>query len=175
VEGTLPPLAPGEHGGPRTTVSVLMLFASLSVVFAIAIAGGAITATSVNDWYPALTKPALTPPPWIFPVAWNLLYFMMALAAWLVWLKAGSLEAAGAPLSLFGSQLMLNLGWSVLFFGLRSPGAALVELPFLLLMIALTTVAFFRRNTLAGILMLPYLAWVAFASYLNAGVWLLNR
>lgn len=168
------PMAAREAETPGTALSVLMLFGSLCLVFAVAAVGASVTASSVNDWYPALFKPALTPPPWVFPIAWNLLYFMMALAAWLVWLKSGSLLAAGAPLSLFGSQLMLNLGWSVLFFGLRAPGIALAEISVLLLLIALTTLIFFRRSTLAGILMLPYLAWVGFATYLNAGIWLLN-
>lgn len=164
----------GDYESPRTGTSVFMLFAALVMVFAVAGVGGGITATSVNDWYPSLVKPALTPPPWVFPVVWNLLYFMMALAAWLVWLTAGSLSAAGAALSLFGSQLMLNLGWSVLFFGLKAPGIALVEIPVLLIVIALTIIAFFRHSKLAGILMLPYFAWAGFATYLNAGIWLLN-
>lgn len=164
----------GRYESPRTGISVLMLFAALIVVFAVAGIGGSITASSVNEWYPTLVKPALTPPPWVFPVVWNLLYFTMALAAWLVWLTVGSFSAAGAPLSLFGSQLMLNLGWSVLFFGLKAPGIALAEILALLIMIALTVIAFFRQSTLAGILMLPYLAWVGFATYLNAGIWLLN-
>ena len=173
-DGLAPETEAEEIDSPRTALSVFMLFAALITVFGIAIFGGTITATSVNDWYPGLVKPAFTPPGWVFPIVWNLLYFLMALAAWLVWLKAGSLKNAGAPLSLFGSQLMLNLGWSVLFFGLQSPGGALIEVLVLLLVVAVTTVTFFRRSPLAGILMSPYLAWVGFASYLNAGVWLLN-
>ena len=164
----------GDAKSPPVAISVFMLFAALLTVFAVAILGGAVTATSVSEWYPDLVKPAFTPPAWVFPIAWNLLYFLMALAAWLVWLKAGSLKDSGAPLSLFGGQLMLNLGWSIVFFGLRSPGGALVEVVILLLVIAITTVAFFRRSPLAGILMVPYLAWVGFATYLNAGIWLLN-
>ena len=168
------PLEASRTETPGTAISVLMLFASLFLVFAVAAVGARVTAGSVNDWYPTLIKPALTPPSWVFPIVWNLLYFLMALAAWLVWLKAGSLLNAGAPLSLFGSLLMLNLGWSVLFFGLHASGIALAEVSVLLVMIAITTLIFFRHSTLAGILMLPYLAWVGFATYLNAGVWLLN-
>ncbi|NIJ41810.1 tryptophan-rich sensory protein [Parvibaculum indicum] len=163
-----------DYETPRTGVSVFMLFAALVLVFAVAGVGGGITATSVNDWYPSLIKPALTPPPWAFPVVWNLLYFLIALAAWLVWLRVGSLSAAGAALSLFGSQLMLNLGWAVLFFGLKAPGFALAEIPVLLIVIVLTIVAFCRHSPLAGMLMLPYFFWVCFATYLNAGIWLLN-
>ena len=100
---------------------------------------------------------------------WTALYFLMAVAAWLVW-ESGERRAMLA----FAAQLALNLVWSLLFFGLRSPGLALVDIALLWLAIAVTTALFFRARPLAGWLMLPYLAWVSFAAALNAAIWRLN-
>ncbi len=126
-----------------------------------------------GGWYDTLRRPALTPPGWVFPVVWNVLYLLMGLAAWLVWRRRA--DGRTAALTLFVVQLVLNAAWSVLFFGLHSPGAALIEIVALWLAIAATVVAFLRVSRPAGVLMLPYLAWVSFAIYLNAAIWALNR
>jgi tryptophan-rich sensory protein len=102
-----------------------------------------------------------------------MLYFTMAVAAWLVWRQAG-LAGAAMPMALFGIQLLLNALWSWLFFGLHSPGAAAVDIVVLWMAIVATTVAFWRRSAFAGILFVPYLAWVSFAIALNLAIWRLN-
>ncbi|HKJ10532.1 MAG TPA: TspO/MBR family protein [Gammaproteobacteria bacterium] len=123
--------------------------------------------------YGQLVKPAWTPPPWLFAPVWTVLYLMMALAAWLVWLPAG---LAGAPraLGLFLVQLALNGLWSWLFFGLQRRGIAFVDVVLLWFAILATAAAFWSRRPLAGVLLVPYLAWVGFAGALNLAIWRLN-
>jgi benzodiazapine receptor len=126
-----------------------------------------------GEWYSRLAKPSWTPPNWLFGPVWSVLYVAMAVAAWLVWRRLG-IRGAAVPLAVFAVQLVLNAVWSWLFFGLHRPGLAFAELVLLWLAILLTLVVFWRRSTLAGALMLPYLAWVTYAASLNLGLWLLN-
>jgi translocator protein len=125
------------------------------------------------DYYARLRKPSWAPPPWVFGPAWTLLYTMMGVAAWLVAKRGG--PGTRPALALWGAQLALNGAWSPIFFGLRAPGAALVEIGVMWVAIAATTIAFFLRRTAAGALMLPYLAWVTFATALNLAIWRRNR
>ncbi len=126
-----------------------------------------------GTWYEQLDKPPWTPPDGVFGPVWTVLYAMMGVSAWLVWKDAGFAGARG-PLRLFGVQLVLNVGWSWVFFGLESPGAALIEIVVLWVAILATLVAFWRRQALAGALLLPYLLWVSFAAALNFEIWRLN-
>ena len=125
---------------------------------------------SPDDWYAGLVKPVWQPPAWLFGPVWTVLYIMMAVAAWLVW-RAGNARAA---LMLFGGQLLLNLAWSFLFFGARSPGLALLDIATLWLAIAATIFAFSFKSRIAAFMMVPYLCWVSFATALNAAIWTLN-
>jgi benzodiazapine receptor len=154
--------------------AVVGLIVAIVTVFAAAAVGGAATSSSVGTWYAALQKPSFNPPAWVFGPVWTVLYLMMAIAAWLIWLKHGIADAQ-LPLALFGLQLALNMAWSVLFFGLRNPGLALVDIALLWLAIVATLVAFWRLSPAAGALLLPYLAWVSFAAILNYSLWALNR
>jgi tryptophan-rich sensory protein len=147
--------------------------AFLGICLAVSALGAAVTATSVGSWYPTLAKPAFNPPDWIFAPVWTALFFMMAIAGWRVWRRDGLRKARWA-LTLFGLQLALNLGWSVVFFGLRSIGAALAEIAVLLLAVVATAAVFWQRDRVAGMLFIPYAAWVAFALVLNAALWRLN-
>ena len=126
-----------------------------------------------GEWYSGLIKPALTPPGWVFGPVWTLLYAIMAVAAWLVWCRHGLANAIG-PLGLFLGQLVLNALWSYLFFGLQHPGLALLDIVVLWLVILATVKAFWRSHRPAGLLLLPYLFWVSFATYLNFQFWRLN-
>jgi translocator protein len=139
------------------------------LVLCLAVGGGAgfLTAQSVVTWFPTLVKPSFNPPAWVFAPVWTTLYIMMALAAWLVWLRKGSLV-------LFYVQLALNFAWSLLFFGLHSPAMALVDIVALWVAILLTLLAFWKVDRRAGWLLVPYLAWVSFAGVLNASIWWLN-
>ena len=133
--------------------------------------GGWVTAQSVTDWYPTLVKPSWNPPNWIFGPVWTALYLMMAVAAWLVWRSDGNIRGA---MILFFSQLALNFAWSFLFFGARSPWLGLMDIAMLWLALVITVIVFFQKSAAAGLLMLPYLAWVSFAAILNLAIWRLN-
>ena len=126
-----------------------------------------------GEWYKHLVQPALTPPGWVFGLVWTILYILMGVAAWLVWQRYG-LAGAIWPLGLFILQLILNALWSYLFFGLNNPGLAFLDIVALWLTILATLIAFWQYYPPAGQLLLPYLLWVTFATYLNLQFWRLN-
>ncbi|GIV57543.1 MAG: sensory protein TspO [Rhodothermaceae bacterium] len=125
------------------------------------------------DWYASLAKPRWNPPGYVFGPVWSVLYLLMGIAAWLVWKQEG-FEGARVALGLFLVQLVLNGLWSYLFFGQHRIDLAFVEIVGLWLAILATTIAFWRVRPLAGMLLIPYLAWVAFAGALNLQLWRLN-
>jgi tryptophan-rich sensory protein len=151
----------------------LGLILSLVICFAASGIGALFTTPQIDGWYATLNRPSIAPPNWVFGPVWTLLYLMMAVAAWVVWKKDGMRQAA-LPLTLFGVQLVLNVLWSVLFFGMENPFLAFLEIVILWLFILATTIAFFRESRVAGGLMVPYLCWVTFAAVLNYGFWTLN-
>jgi translocator protein len=126
-----------------------------------------------GDWYAQLNKPSWNPPSWIFGPVWTLLYVMMGVAAWQVW-KRGGFASQRRPLGLFLLQLALNAAWTPLFFGLRQPGIAFAEIVLLWVTLLATIISFHRVHKPAAGLLLPYLAWVTFASALNFTLWRLN-
>ena len=137
---------------------------------------GIITRESIEVWYPTLIKPSFNPPNWIFAPVWSALYVMMGIAAGMVWNRIETDRInVRKGLQFFAIQLALNFLWSYLFFGLHNPLLALVELIVLWLMIFETYVVFKKVDKIAGILLLPYLAWVSFAGILNAAIFWLNR
>ncbi len=136
--------------------------------------GGLATARSVATWYPTLRKPWFNPPDWVFGPVWSLLYLLMGIADYLVSRRPDERGVAGAR-RLYRLQLALNVLWSVLFFGRRAPLAALVEIVFLWVAIALTLRAFSRLSRVAALLLVPYLLWVSFAAVLTGAIWRLNR
>jgi tryptophan-rich sensory protein len=147
------------------------LFVFLLITFAAAALGGYFTAQGVNaDWYRALSRPPWQPPDALFSPVWTILYTLMAVSAWLVWRERGVRRAA-VPFALFTMQLVLNVGWTALFFTQRALAAAFVEILLLWVLILATTIAFWRVRPLAGWLFLPYLLWVAYASTLNFWYW----
>jgi len=155
-------------------VTFVGLAMSLLLCFGAAALGSLFTVPSIPSWYASLKKPAWTPPSWLFGPVWAILFAMMALAAWLVWVRAG-IAGAAAALVVFAVQLLFNVAWSWLFFARRNPGAALVDIAFLCLSVGLTALLFARIEVLAAYLLLPYLAWVLFAALLNARIWQLNQ
>jgi tryptophan-rich sensory protein len=150
-----------------------MLAAALAVCLATEAIGGALTAASVRDWYPTISKPAWTPPSWVFAPVWTLLFVLMAVSAWVVWDRAG-IRAARWGLGLFLVQLVLNASWSGLFFALRRPDLAFVEIIVLWVAIAATLVSFGRHSRPAAALLVPYLLWVTYAAALNGAIWWMN-
>lgn len=134
--------------------------------------GARVTLPAIPGWYAQLAKPSFTPPNWAFGPVWTALYVMMAIAAWLTWRTDSPLRSRA--LALWAVQLALNLAWSMLFFGARQPGLALAEIVALLLAIIATIALFARVAPLAAWLLVPYLAWVGYASALNFAIWRLN-
>lgn len=126
-----------------------------------------------DAWYESLAKPSWNPPNWVFGPVWTTLYLLMAVAAWLVWRRWGFRYGRG-PLALYFVQLALNAAWSPLFFGGHAIGLALADLVLLWLVLLATTMVFFHRHKLAGLLLTPYLAWITFAGALNLAIWRLN-
>ena len=123
-----------------------------------------------GDWYQALAKPSWTPPNWVFPPVWAVLYFMIAFAGWLVW----NAEGASPPVAIWIVQLVLNAAWSWVMFGLHQIGAAFAVIAVLWIAIALFILTARRVSGAAAALFLPYLAWVSYAAALNYEIWRLN-
>jgi tryptophan-rich sensory protein len=143
------------------------------------IIGSVFTTPSVAGWYAGLVKPALNPPSWVFGPVWTTLFALMGISAFLVWSSYAQASAdkkkwVRVALILFGVQLVLNTLWSIIFFGLHSPGSALVEIVFLWLAILATIIAFAGISKPAAWLLAPYILWVSFAMYLNYAIWALN-
>lgn len=151
----------------------LVLIVFFAVCLGIGGLGSIFTARSIRDWYPRLRKPPGTPPSWVFGPVWTTLYVLMAISAWMVWREYHN--GARAALLIFFAQLLLNLAWSAIFFGSRRPGIAFTEIVILWLAIGFSTFAFYLLLPVAAYLLLPYWLWVTYASYLNFGIWRLNR
>lgn len=160
----------GKRSTGRDAVG-LMLFLLLCLV--VSGIGGAITASSVDTWYQTLEKPWFNPPDRVFAPVWTLLYIFMAIAGWRIWRTPRS-PARFNALLLFAVQLVLNLVWSLLFFGFQQIGMAMVEIATLLIALVACIMVFSRVDRLAGALFVPYALWVAYASVLNFSLWLLN-
>lgn len=152
--------------------SGLMLVGWLLLCFAAAAIGG-IGSANAPEFFSALNRPHWAPPAWLFGPVWTLLYAMMAVAAWLVWKTPDSSQRSRA-LVVFVAQLALNTIWSWLFFAWRMGAVAFAEIIVLWLMIGLTTLLFWRLRRGAALLMLPYWAWVSFASVLCYSIWQRN-
>jgi benzodiazapine receptor len=135
-----------------------------------------VTQSSIETWFPTLVKPSFNPPNWVFAPVWTMLYIMMGIAAGLVWNRIDfEKEVVRKALIFFAIQLALNALWSYLFFGLKNPLLALIEIVLLWLMIYETYIKFAKIDKIAGYLFIPYLAWVSFATVLNASIWWLNK
>jgi tryptophan-rich sensory protein len=152
---------------------IVRLALSVAVSFSAGLIGSLFTGPAVATWYGSISKPAWTPPSFLFGPVWSALYLMMGIAAWLVWRKAG-LSGAPRAMLLFGMQLIANAAWSAIFFGLRRFDLAFVEIIVLWALILATATAFWRHDARAGLLLIPYLLWVSFAGALNLAIWRLN-
>ncbi len=159
---------------------------SYKLVIAIAISelagivGSIFTSPAIPTWYRGITKPALNPPAWVFGPVWTTLFALMGIAAFLIWASYAKTTDAHRrkhikiALVLFGLQLALNTLWSLIFFGLQNPGAALIEIICLWIAILATIIAFAKISKPAAWLLAPYILWVSFAMYLNYAIWTLN-
>jgi tryptophan-rich sensory protein len=155
-----------------STRSILALAGFVVLTLTVSAIGAIATLPEIPGWYAQLAKPSFTPPNWVFGPVWTTLYILMAIAAWLVWRDRA--PARTRALAAWGVQLALNLAWSLLFFGSHRIGLALAEIVLLLLAIAATIALFAPLSRVAAMLLVPYLAWVAYATALNFAVWRLN-
>lgn len=151
---------------------VIGLIGWLLLAFAAA-AIGSVASVEARSFYGQLSQPDWAPPAWVFGPVWTVLYALMGISAWLVW-RSGGFRANGTALGLFAGQLAVNALWSWLFFAWRLGGWAFVNILALLLTLSLVLVLFWRVRRIAGILLIPYLLWVAFACVLNYSIWQLN-
>ncbi len=138
------------------------------------IIGAVFTAPAILTWYAGILKPAFNPPNWIFAPVWTALFLLMGISSFLIWKKGLERRDVKISLVLFTGQLLLNILWSFLFFGLHNIGSAFIEIFILWLAIISTMIAFFRISRQAGWLLLPYILWVSFAAYLNYAIWIAN-
>jgi len=157
----------------KTQFHAGIFFSSLLLCFIAAGLGYFLTNEGVRVWYPKLLKPSLNPPNWVFGPVWGVLYTMMAVAWYKIRIKPITTDIKVAN-AFFVLQLILNVLWSYAFFYRHSPVLGLTVIAILWLMILITTLLFARQSTTAAWLMVPYLLWVSFASYLNFSIWLLN-
>ena len=145
------------------------------------VVGSVFTVSSIPTWYAGLMKPALNPPAWVFGPAWTTLYLLMGISVFLVWSSYAKASEGQEKrkikiaLVIFGLQLFLNATWSIIFFGLKNPGWAFVDITLLWLAILATILAFYKISRPAAYLLLPYILWVSFAGYLNYSIWTLNQ
>ena len=152
----------------------LKLIIALTVPLSVGWIGSLFTSPEINGWYSTLAKPALNQPNWIFGPVWTTLFILMGIAAFLIWRRGLNNKNVQAALAIFVFQLFLNVFWSLLFFGIHSPMVAFTEIISLWLAILALILAAYRVSRPAAYLLIPYVFWVSFATYLNYAIWQLN-
>ncbi|MGQ9628148.1 MAG: TspO/MBR family protein [Anaerolineae bacterium] len=157
-----------------TLTEVLKLVISVVVCLLAGFIGSFFTTPSIPTWYATLKKPPFTPPNWLFAPVWTTLFVLMGISAFLVWRRGLDDRLVRIALGIFGVQLILNILWSAMFFGLKSPLAGLIDISILWIVILLTIINFFKISQVAGFLLIPYILWVSFAAFLNFSLWRLN-
>ena len=155
-------------------IEIVKLVISIIICLLAGFIGSFFTAPAIPTWYATLNKPSFTPPNWLFAPVWTALFVLMGISAFLVWRKGLNNRQVKIALSIFSVQLILNILWSAMFFGLRSPIAGLIEIIILWVAILLTILIFFKISMTAGLLLIPYILWVSFAAVLNFFIWRLN-
>jgi benzodiazapine receptor len=150
------------------------LILSVLVVFVAGTLGTLATLPEITTWYAALAKPAWTPPNWTFGPIWSTLYVLMGVALFLVWRQGLDRKDVRYAILIFAVQLLLNILWSVVFFGMHSILGGFILIMMLWIAILINILAFYIISRAAGLILIPYLIWVSIASYLNYSVYLLN-
>ena len=153
---------------------VVKLIASIVICQLAGIIGSFFTVSSIPDWYSALRKSSLNPPDWVFGPVWTVLFLLMGISLYLVWDKGLKEKNVKRGLVFFGVQLSLNTLWSIIFFGLKSPTLAFIEIFILWIAILFTIIEFYRISKPAAYLLVPYFMWVSFAIFLNYSIVVLN-
>jgi tryptophan-rich sensory protein len=154
---------------------VIILIVSIVACFIAGGIGSLFTFKAIPTWYPGLRKPPYTPPNWAFGPVWTTLYLLMGISVFIVWQQGLETSSTILGFVLFWIQLLINALWSLIFFGLKSKGGGVVTIVILWFLILATIITFFRVSSWSGALLVPYIVWVSIASYLNIGVWVLNK
>ncbi|MDO8576853.1 MAG: TspO/MBR family protein [Candidatus Daviesbacteria bacterium] len=150
--------------------SKLLLF--IAICEGAGLIGSAFTFSAIPGWYVTLNKPAFNPPNNIFGPVWTMLYLLMGISVYLIWVSG---KKSREVLRLFWIHLFFNVTWSIMFFGFKSPILGLINILTLWVLIVVVIYKFWKINRTAGLLLLPYLGWVSFATFLNYNIWLLNK
>lgn len=140
----------------------------------VGVIGAVFTTAAIPTWYATLARPWFSPPNWLFGPAWTVLYILMGVASFLVYQKRGTEPGVHGALKIYGLQLCLNLLWSLIFFGLQSILGGFITIVLLWVLILITIRQFYQVSPAAGLLLIPYIAWVTFATVLNFGILQLN-
>lgn len=156
------------------TSSTFQVIIAILISEAAGIIGSVFTSPSIPTWYAGIIKPTFSPPNWVFGPVWTTLFALMGIASYIVWKRGFERRDVRIALGMFALQLILNVTWSLIFFGLQNPALAFLEIIALWLAIALTIVSFYRINKNAAYLLIPYILWVSFAMFLNYTIWSLN-
>jgi len=156
------------------TSNIIKLLISIIVCECAGLIGSIFTMGAIPTWYATLQKPAFTPPNWLFAPVWSTLYLLMGIAAFLIWRKGLDIQQVRIALIIFLIQLVLNILWSVVFFGLEAPLYGLIEIVILWIAILITILRFWKISLVAAWLLVPYILWVSVATALNASIWVLN-
>ena len=159
----------------KTISPIWKLIISILICETTGIASGLIANTGMNAWFDALNKPSWNPPAFLFAPVWTFLYLLMGISLWLIWKSAAPVAQKSNAIILFSLQLFLNFWWSIIFFKFHSPAFALVDIILLLILILFTIISFSKLSKPAAWLLVPYIAWVSFATILNYSIWVLNK
>jgi benzodiazapine receptor len=154
--------------------SLILLITCIAIPLIAGIAGSFFTMSSIPTWYEGLIKPLLTPPNWLFGPVWTTLYILMGIALYLVVREGTEKKPVQLGIIVFAAQLIVNVIWSLVFFGLRSPLSGLVTILVLIALVLATIYFFYRVSRTAAGLLVPYIAWICIATYLNAMILVLN-
>ncbi len=157
-----------------TKKNILGLLISIAIAEGVGLLSALLTMNTM-DKYKLLEKPSFSPPGWVFPVVWSILFLLMGIASYIVYSRGLDRKGVKSALLFYVIQLVFNLLWSIIFFRLGLRGLAFIWIIALLILIIITTVKFFKISRPAGYLMIPYILWVIFASILNLSIWLLNK
>jgi len=152
----------------------LAFIINIAITLGVGALGGWATAQSVKTWYPTLNKPSFNPPNWLFAPVWTTLYVLIGIAAYLVWIRRDKIVHFPRTVAIYLIQLILNLAWSFIFFYLHEVGFALAEIILLLAIIIINANVFYKINKWAGLLFIPYILWVSFATFLTYNIFILN-
>ncbi|MFC4210107.1 TspO/MBR family protein [Pedobacter lithocola] len=153
---------------------LLAFIINIAITLSVGVLGGWATAKSVQTWYPTLNKPSFNPPNWLFGPVWISLYLLIGIAAYLVWIRRDEIVHFPRTVAIYLIQLLLNLAWSFIFFYLHEIGIALIEIILLLIFIIINAITFYKINKWAGLIFIPYILWVSFASFLTYNIFILN-